>query len=467
MFTRNTRPRTGWAALALGASALLAVGATTFGNAATADAASPTTTVRAHLSTTSDIPSNLRADSGEPVTQLFQDVRNGTLLKTHGTHTVCAYCDAEVVTVKPGSTKALTSTVPAGYGPADLATAYDLPKTSTSKATIAIIDAGVDANLASDLATYRSTYGLPACTVASGCLTLENYTGGAQPAPQTGALGEETEENVAVETSLDVDLASAACPTCHILELSVPWQAAEDDNDASTHDFATAVNTAVAAGASAVSISYGFTVDATNTQGFWLNSLNHPGVAITASTGDSGFTGGIHANWPSALPSVTAAGATSLTATGTESAWSESGSGCEIDFTSADGQSLAATDACGGHRAVADVSSDGDPNTGLAVYDTYAPFDGWVPNWMIVGGTSAAAPYISGLYARAGHLSRVDGPNTLYRAPAADFNDVTSGNNEGYNECAAFPDSSPAVCNAGPGWDGPSGLGSPHGLAAF
>lgn len=467
MFGRNTRPRAGWTTLALGACAVL-VGVTATGNAATAAAASPApTAARAHLNTTSDIPASLRADSGEAVAQLYQDVRSGTLLHTHGVHAVCKYCDAEVVTVKAGSAKPLTSTVPAGYGPADLATAYDLPKTSNSHATIAIIDAGVDGNLAEDLATYRSTYGLPACTVASGCLKLENYTGGAQPKPQTGSQGEYLEENVGVETSLDLDMASAACSSCRLLEISVPWQDAEDDNDVSTGDFATAVNTAVAAGASAVSISYGYSVDATNTQGFWLDSLNHPGVAITASTGDSGFTGGIHANWPSALPTVTAAGATSLPASGAETAWGESGSGCEIDFTAASGQSAAATRACGGHRADADVSSDGDPATGLAVYDTFAPYDGMPGDWMIVGGTSAAAPYISGLYARAGNLSGVDGPNTLYKAPAADFNDITSGNNEVFNQCASFPDSSPAVCNAGVGWDGPTGIGSPHGLGAF
>lgn len=466
MPTRNKRPRTGWAALTLGACGLL-VGAVTTGTATPAAAATPAASVRAHLNTTPDISANLRADSGESVAQLFRDVRAGTVLQGHGTHAVCAYCDAEVVTVKAGSDKPLTSTVPAGYGPADLATAYDLPATSTSRATIAIIDAGVDGNLAADLATYRSTYGLPACTVASGCLKLESYTGGAQPKPQTGSQGELVEENVAVETSLDLDMASAACSSCRLLEISVPWQDAQNDNDVTTRDFATAVQTAVAAGASAVSISYGYSVDATNTQGFWLQSLDHPGVAITAATGDSGFTGGIHANWPSALPTVIATGATSLPADGPETAWSQSGSGCEIDFSSANGQSAAVTKACAGHRADSDVSSDGDPATGLAVYDTYAPYDGWAGDWMIVGGTSAAAPYIAGLYARAGHLSAVDGPNTLYRAPAADFNDITSGNNEAFNQCSSFPDSSPAVCNAGPGWDGPSGLGSPHGLAAF
>ena len=109
--------------------------------------------------------------------QLRQEVRSGTLLRTHGTVRACNQCDAQVVTTAPGSRKPLATAVPAGNGPADLAAAYSLPATSTSTNTIAIIDAGVDATLASDLATYRSTFGLAPCTVASGCLRLENFNG--------------------------------------------------------------------------------------------------------------------------------------------------------------------------------------------------------------------------------------------------------------------------------------------------
>jgi hypothetical protein len=69
--------------------------------------------------------------------------------------------------------------------------------------TIAIIDAGADGTLESDLAAYRSAYGLPARDTGSGCLRLVNYVGGAQPAPQTGGEGTALEEDLAVETSLD------------------------------------------------------------------------------------------------------------------------------------------------------------------------------------------------------------------------------------------------------------------------
>jgi hypothetical protein len=76
--------------------------------------------------------------------QVRQEVRSGTLLHSHGVHQVCAACQAEVVTTGIGSDQPLSTSLPAGYGPKDLATAYDLPSSSTSTTTIAIIDAGVD-----------------------------------------------------------------------------------------------------------------------------------------------------------------------------------------------------------------------------------------------------------------------------------------------------------------------------------
>nr|WP_237554687.1 S8 family serine peptidase [Streptomyces sp. SID4948] len=262
-------------------------------------------------------------------------------------------------------------------------------------------------------------------------------------------------------------MASAACPSCHLLEISVPWQDAQDDNDVSTSDFATAVNTAVAAKASAISMSYGYSADVQNTHGTSLTALHHQGVAITASTGDSGFNGGIHQSWPSDLPSVISVGGITLPTTGAASAWYAAGSGCETAFRAATGQPAAVTAACGGHRAAADISAVADPATGVAVRDTYAPSSGEPNNWIVVGGTSASAPYVAGLFARAGHLSGVDGPKSLYSAPNTDFTDITSGNNESYHQCASYPGVSASLCTAGPGWDGPTGLGVPHGLGAF
>ncbi len=408
--------------------------------------------------------------------QLHQEVTSGTLLSDHGTKRVCAHCESVVVTEAKGSSKPLSTAAPSGYGPADLASAYKITSSSTSTATIAIIDAGVDGNLASDLATYRKTYGLPACTTANGCLKLVNYTGGAQPAPQKSGQGAQAEEEIAVETALDVDMASAACPSCHITEISVPWADGVNDGNTSMNDFSKAVSTAVSGGAKTVSISYGYTPTAQSTSGTDLADFNHPGVAIEVSTGDSGFNGGTHTSWPSDLPYAVGVGGTQLTKSG--STWSEkawgvdsgngaAGSGCETYFKAANGQPAAVTKACNNHLATASVSADASPATPLAIYDTYAPSSHQPPNWAVVGGTSASSPYIAGLFARAGVPSSLLGPNTLYSAAASNFRDITSGNNEVQDQCKNYAGVSASVCNAGKGWDGPTGLGSPQGLGAF
>jgi subtilase family serine protease len=195
--------------------------------------------------------------------------------------------------------------------------------------------------------------------------------------------------------------------------------------------------------------------------------MNKPGVAITVSTGDSGFNGGTHQDWPSNLPTVIAVGGTTLPASGAETAWSGGGSGCETAFARATGQPAAVSALCANHRAAADVSAVADPNTGVAVFDTYAPFTHQPLNFIVVGGTSASAPYISGLFARAGVASTVNGPNTLYASAATNFHDVTSGSNQQSVRCSSFPTISPKICTAGVGYDGPTGVGSPHGLGAF
>ncbi len=397
---------------------------------------------------------------------LHQQVMNGTLLANHGVKAIGGRSLGEIVTTAKGSTTPLSTALPAGYGPADLASHYAITGTSTATTTIAILDAGVDPNISSDLATYRSTYGLPACTTANGCLKLVNFNGGAQPAPQRSRNGANIEEQIAVETSLDMDLASAACASCRLLEVSVPFTAGVTDSDTSTSEFAQGVATAASLGAKAISISYGYSETAGNTSGTTLANMNKPGVAITVSTGDSGFNSGTHQDWPSNLPTSIAVGGTTLPASGAETAWSGGGSGCETAFARANGQPAAVTALCNGHRAAADVSSVADPNTGVAVFDTYAPFTHQPLNFIVVGGTSAAAPYIGGLFARAGVASTVNGPNTLYATAASNFHDVTSGNNEQNATCASFGISQ-KICNAGVGYDGPTGLGSPHGLGAF
>ena len=330
-----------------------------------------------------------------------------------------------------------TPALPSGYGPSDLRSAYNLTASGSAAATVAIVDSNDDPNAESDLATYRSTYGLPACTTANGCFKKVNENGQASPLPSA-------DSGWAGEISLDVDMVSAICPGCHILLVEA--------NQPSMADLGTAVNTAVSMGAKYVSNSYGGSEDGTENSSD-SSYFNHPGVAITASTGDSGY--GI--SYPSSSAYVTAVGGTSLShasnARGwSETAWSGAGSGCSSDVAKPSFQGSVNTGCA--NRADADVSAVADPNTGLAVYQTYGG-----SGWAVYGGTSASSPIIASVYALAGTPGSSDRPASYPYANTGSLYDVTSGSN---GSC------SPSVqCNAGAGWDGPTGLGTPNGTAAF
>ncbi|MCX4749099.1 peptidase S8 [Kitasatospora sp. NBC_01287] len=393
-------------------------------------------------------------------------------LAGRGTTQVCAgiahnRCMAQLVTVAPGSTKALATSNPAGYGPADFAAAYNLPAGNAGPAnTIAILDEGAFPTLEANLNAYRTQYGLPACTAANGCFKQVNEHGGAPLAPGTTPDEKDFDEQVGVETTLDVDMASAACPSCRILEITVNRDMTTSEDQAA-EDFGVAMNTAAKLGASSASVSYQFGPDATLDLGQAARDFYHPGMAITASSGDGGYEG-TPSGWPQNLPTVTSVGGTALYRTPgaghngyTEVAWDGSGSGCAAELPPALGQPTSASANCGGHRADADVSADADPTTGAAVYDDYTPFSGQQQSWLAVGGTSQSSPYIAGVYARGGHLTNVEGPNTLYAAAPSAFNDVTLGQNAPANSGCTV------LCVSGTGWDGPTGLGTPNGLAGF
>jgi subtilase family serine protease len=344
-----------------------------------------------------------------------------------------AHCDALVQNKAATSAKTLKAELaaPSGLSPANLQSAYKLPSsTAGSGQTVAIVDAYNDPNAESDLNVYRSQYGLGSCTTANGCFKKVNQTGGTSyPASDTGW---------SEEISLDVDMVSAVCPKCKIVlvEATSPTFA----------NLGTAENTAASL-ANVISNSYGGSDAPDSTYGHYYN---HPGKAITVSSGDSGY--GVE--YPASSHYVTAVGGTSLrTASNsrgwTETAWSGAGSGCSAYNTALSGQ--AGLTGCS-RRAVADVSAVADPSTGVAVYDTYG-----VGGWLVFGGTSVAAPVIAGVYGLAGNAASID--NNYPYAHASSLFDVTSGSN---GSC------SPAKwCTAGPGWDGPTGLGTPNGTGAF
>jgi len=340
--------------------------------------------------------------------------------------------------VTPHRRAAHPNAIPAGvgYGPADLQSAYSLPSsTAGAGQTVAVVDAFSNPDIASDLAAYRSAAGLPAAN-----FRVVNQNGQASPLPATNT-------GWGMEESLDVDMVSAICPNCAIILVEA--------NDNSMSNLGAAVNTAVSLGAKFVSNSYGGG-ESLSDPAFDSQFFNHPGVAVTASAGDSGF--GVE--YPAASRFVTAVGGTSLTRAATtrgwaETVWSGTGSGCSAVDAKPSWQAGVATQCA--RRANNDVSAVADPNTGVAVYDTF----GTGGTWLEVGGTSASAPIIAAVYALAGAPTVGTSPASYPYAHTASLFDVTSGSN---GRCSR---ATPVLCKGQAGYDGPTGLGTPNGTAAF
>jgi len=379
---------------------------------------------------------------------------NGNGLPAHKDKGVCAKangpdaaaCDSRVVTETDGVTPLATTTYQNGYGPGDLQSAYKLPVLGGSGSTVAIVDAYANPNAESDLAAYRTQFGLGACTTASGCFLAVNQNGTTSPMP-AGNTG------WGQEIDLDIEMVSAICPQCKILLVEA--------NSNSFADLGAAVNRAALMGATAISNSYG-------TSGEFLGETsydsyyNHPGIAVTASSGDSGY--GVE--FPAADNHVVAVGGTNLarasnTRGWTESAWSGAGSGCSAYF----GKMSWQTDTGCARRMEADVSAVADPNTGVAVYDTYGSTGG--NNWYVFGGTSVASPIIAAVYGLAGNAGTVDYAARLPYGNSTALFDVVGGSNGTCTGNGRKRSGQLYFCNAVTGYDGPTGLGTPNGTGGF
>jgi hypothetical protein len=346
-----------------------------------------------------------------------------------------------------------------GYAPQDLQAAYGLGSvvgTNGTGQTIAIVDAYDDPKAASDLAAYRSFFGLPACaagTSSSSCLRKVDQSGGqSYPAADSGW---------SQEISLDLDAVSTACPLCHIILVE-----ASSSND---NDLISGIREASSLGASVISLSFGGCEGGAGT-GDFDPALQSANVPITVATGDSGYNSADNQScwalntpqYPASSPFVTAVGGTSLAKSGNTRGWAETawayintpfgpeggGSGCSGFETKPAWQ----TDTGCSNRTVADISADADPQTGISVYNTYSD-----TGWSVYGGTSLSAPLIAGIDALANSpAAAVDG-KIWYSGVRT--NDVTSGSN-----APLATDCSPAyLCNARPGYDGPTGMGTPNG----
>ena len=382
--------------------------------------------------------------------------------------------------------------------PQNVLTAYGLSTVPAPAAqqTLALVDAYTDPTAEADLQVFDQQYGLPPCTTANGCFSKVEL--GSPPA----------EAGWAQETATDIELAHGLCPSCKILLI----EANSNDNT----DLEAAEEKAEQLGATEISNSWGGPDEGVTAEEDRHSPFDHPGTVITAAAGDDGYLNWDaeessereFADYPASSPHVIAVGGTRLGLNAgawlQETVWNGAGAGgggCATKLTApAWQQSLTdwSSVGCSSRRAVADVSADGDPYTGVAVYDSTpireaigkgeeVEYRGWVT----IGGTSVASPIIAATFALAGGAAKntkgetVKFPaQTLYENLAADpgaLHDVVSGSNgacaNGFNEHTGLSECSlaeedasclaKAICLAGPGYDGPTGVGTPDGIAAF
>ena len=296
-----------------------------------------------------------------------------------------------------------------GLHPDQLVAAYGFPANALGM-TVAIVDAYDNRQAEKDLDKYRSEFGLDACTASNGCFRRVNQRGDTTKFPHASRPWSQ-------EIDLDLEMVSAVCPHCPILLV----EADTPDLD----DLGASVDTAVRLGARVVSNSY----YATEWPGESVEDAhyNHPGVAITASSGDRAFP-----YYPAASPYVTSVGGLSVTPSGStwnEAAWKYGGQGCSaFERRPAFQPALCST------RSTVDMAVVADPQTGVTLFSTQSG------GWVVAGGTSVGAPIVAAAYALSGHPA---GPAFSYAHPA-DFRDVGD-----------------------PGFDLATGLGSPIGIAGL
>ena len=326
---------------------------------------------------------------------------------------------------------------PTGFGPPDLIAAYNIDTAITTTPTVAIVDAYGYTALESDLAAYRTQYGLPACTVANGCLKIVNAQGQTSPLPPNPPANDDW----TVETALDVDMASAACPKCKLLVV----QAINPGNE-----LLTAQATAKALGATVISNSWGGPEQAGSPATAEETNFNQAGVTIFVASGDNGYNdAGQGPDYPGTSAFTIAVGGTALKRDTTtprgwsETAWTMGGSACSLSIVKPAYQDKSPCT----FKATTDIAAVGDPATGLAVYN--AGSGGWIS----VGGTSASSPFVAAIFAATGNGAVMTGK--FVKDNAAKLNDVVAGTN---GTCTGKD----LLCKAAIGWDGPTGYGTPN-----
>jgi MYXO-CTERM domain-containing protein len=361
---------------------------------------------------------------------------------------------------------------PAGaMTPTNVLAAYQIPSSSSAGGKIVALIDMPDQNAFSDVNVYRKAFGipeLPACSDLSDA-GVPDPNGGT---PCFAAVDENGNPTTTVtdcessdgETGLDTDMVSAACPDCSIL--LVQMTSADEDQGPSDLDFVDSVRTAIKLGASATSISFGGPEFKDPTG----QDYTKPGHLVLAAAGDEGYLNGGAGSpsYPASAPDVLGVGGTTLKQSGStysEVVWDDArggagGSGCSTEFAMPAFQTtfLAATPNAFGtctKRASVDVAAaaEFEPGAFEGAIAEYDKNDGWVPSV----GTSAASPMVGAILTRLGLTDAVSSDLGWVYTNIAAFNDITSGTNDLDGTCDSV------MCKAGPGYDGPTGVGSPNG----
>jgi len=339
------------------------------------------------------------------------------------------------------------------YTPLQVGEAYDFPPAQDgSGQTIGIVELGGGYS-PGDLQNYFSGLGISPPTVSP--VSVD----GASNTPTGDPNGPDA------EVLLDIEVAGTIAPKAKVLVYFAP------NTDAGFMD---AVNSALhgpQGEPSVISISWGSAESEWTSQG--IQALDQAfqdaatlGVTVFAASGDQGSSDGVddglaHVDYPASSQYVTGCGGTRLTAKGAEVVsqvvWDDlpsggaSGGGVSDVFplpSWQDGAGVPTSANPGGRigRGVPDVSGDADPQTGYGVL-----VDG---QRMTVGGTSAVAPLLSGLFALfnqgMGRPAGYVNPLLYAKGSRGAFDNVVSGTNGAYS--------------AGPGWNPCAGWGSPVGL---
>jgi subtilase family serine protease len=317
-----------------------------------------------------------------------------------------AYCHARVVTDARGKPDASSS--PTGLSPATVKAAYNFSADLTAGAakTIAIVDAYDDPTAESDLGTFSSKYGLPACTTANGCFQKVDQRG--------GKLYPRRDSGWALEISLDVQWAHAIAPGAKVLLV-----------EAASNSFTNLMAAEDYAKAHAQYVSNSWGGSEFSGEAAYDRHFAQSGVSFFVSAGDAGLP----AEYPSSSANVISVGGTTLHFAGstvTETGWSGGGGGCSAFETATPAQSGFSEYGqvgCAGKRATPDVSLDADPASGVSVYDSTS-YQGQI-GWFRVGGTSASSP----MWAGRGAVQGVTVDSAFVYGTGITYRDITSGNN--------------------------------------